>query len=212
MPVRPDREYRSIPMQQIETRSGDAGSFIVEGYATTFDQPYLLFENDGYAVYEEIDRRAFEGCDVSDVIMQYDHAGRVFARTRNGTLELHPDDHGLHIRADLGGTDIGRQLWQEINGGYTDRMSFGFTVRSDEQSQKTVEGRNTIRRRITAFRKVYDVSAVSQPANPATDIYSARSYGEGVIAAARQEIAAMEARKRKLLQIKINLEVLKNDH
>lgn len=209
MPVRPEREYRAINMQQIEARANDAGLFIVEGYATTFDQPYLLFEEDGYAVYEEIAPQAFDGCDMADVIFQYDHQGRVFARTRNNTLQLAPDDHGLHIRADLGGTDIGRQLWQEISGGYTDRMSFGFIVERDQQTQEQAEGRTLIRRRITAFKKLFDVSAVSLPANPATDIYSARGYGEGAIAAARQEIAAQQARERKLKQIQILTEVMK---
>ena len=41
---------------------------------------------------------AFDGCDLSDVIMQYDHTGRVFARTGNDTLEAGPDNIGLHIR------------------------------------------------------------------------------------------------------------------
>ena len=95
---------------------------------------------------------------MADVIMQYDHEGRVFARISNGTLELNADDHGLHIRADLGGTEIGRQLYEEIKGGYTDKMSFGFTVDEDKReiTENRETGETTILRTITAIRKLYD--------------------------------------------------------
>jgi len=179
---------------------------IVEGYATTFNDPYTLWEDDDYRVIEQIDARAFESTDMSDVIMQYDHEGRVFARTSNNTLELTADGHGLHVRADLGGTEIGRQLYEEIRGGYTSKMSFGFTVESDERLITEADGQQTILRTITGIRKLYDVSAVSLPANNATEI-SARSFCEGVIAEAaeeRRKAAEIENRKRK---IKILLEV-----
>ena len=125
---------------------------------------------------------------MSDVIMQYDHRGRVFARTRNNTLTVTPDDKGLFIEADLGGTEIGRELYEEIRGGYTDRMSFGFTVNGEvEEYQKTEEGVALYIRHITSVQKLYDVSAVSLPANDGTSIAAdatTRSIGnltDGVI-------------------------------
>lgn len=203
------RSYRAVA--EIEARAaGDAGEerMIVEGYATTFNDPYTLWSMDGYTVIEQIDRNAFDKTDMTDVIMQYDHEGRVFARISNGTLELTPDEHGLHIRADLSGTEIGRQLYEEIKGGYTDKMSFGFTV--EEDTRTTTEnhetGEVTILRTITAIRKLYDVSAVSLPANNATEI-SARAYSEGVIAEAAEERRAAEARERQKRKIKILMEV-----
>ena len=197
------RNYRAV----VEIRA-DEESMIVEGYATTFDSPYTLWSMDGYTVNEQIDRNAFDNTDMSDVIMQYDHEGRVFARMSNNTLELTVDDHGLKIRADLGGTEIGRQLYEEIKGGYTDKMSFGFTVDEDTRTETVNHdtGEVTILRTITAIRKLYDVSAVSLPANNATEI-SARSFCEGVIAEVAEErraAAEREARKRK---IKILMEV-----
>lgn len=210
MPMSKDREYRRINVQDLETRSDDNGEMIVEGYATTFGQPYFLYGDARYKVFEEIDRNAFVGADMSDVIMQYDHEGRVFARNRNNTLELETDDHGLKIRAHLGGTEIGRQLYEEIKGGYTDKMSFGFTVEKDQRTEERDEANDvtTIHRKILKFRKIYDVSAVSLPANDATEI-SARSFGEGVIAEAEQERLAVEERKRKVAQIRLLLEVTK---
>ena len=149
---------------------------------------------------------------MSDVIMQYDHRGRVFARTSNETLAVKPDGVGLHVRAELGGTEIGRQLFEEIEGGYTTKMSFGFRVAEDkrEVTENHEDNTVTVLRTITKISKLYDVSAVSLPANDATSI-SARNFGEGVIAEARQELAAMEERKRHIQKIRILMEVEHHD-
>lgn len=210
MPVKMnEREYRRIDVHDLEVRSEQDGEMIVEGYATTFGQEYELFDMGDYRVLESIDRHAFDGADMSDVIMQYDHAGRVFARLSNHTLQLDADDHGLHIRADLGGTELGRQLYEEIKGGYTDKMSFGFTVAEDTQTveEDKANNRTTVHRVITRIKKLFDVSAVSLPANDMTEIYSARSYAEGVIDELRRESAAKAERERNLQLIKILLEV-----
>ena len=181
-----EREYRSM-MLEIREDNEALDNMIVEGYASTFDDPYLLYEGDDVEVWEKVDRSAFAETDMQDVIMQYDHQGRVFARIRNNTLTVSPDDTGLFIRADLSGTDIGRSLYQEIAGGYTDRMSFGFTV--DEDTREIVDDRTTgksiVTRTITKVGKLYDVSAVSLPANPGTSI-SAR-FLDGAIEEARAE-------------------------
>ena len=199
------RSYRDM----VELRAvvdAPADSMVVEGYATTFNEPYTLWEDKDYSFVEQVDARAFDKTDMRDVIMQYDHEGRVFARTSNQTLELTPDEHGLHIRADLSGTEIGRQLYEEIKGGYTSKMSFGFTVEADERLISEENGKTTVLRTITGIRKLYDVSAVSLPANNATEI-SARAYCEGVIAEAAEERRAIAERERQKRKIKILMEV-----
>lgn len=190
MPMNKDREYREMRIG-IETRAEgeapDEQRMVVTGYASTFDEPYLLWSDSEVEVWEQVDRDAFKETNMEDVIMQYDHQGRVFARIRNNTLEVRPDDTGLFIKADLSGTDIGRSLYQEIAGGYTDRMSFGFTV--DEDKREITEDRTTgkmrVLRSLLKIGRLYDVSAVSQPANPGTSI-SARGL-DGVIEEARAE-------------------------
>ncbi len=194
------REYRSMVMT-VRAAEDNGESMIVEGYATTFNQPYLLFDGRYYKVWEQIAPTAFDECDMSDVIMQYDHAGRVFARNKNGTLTLAVDAVGLKMTASLGGTDIGRQLYQEIKGGYTDKMSFGFVV-AEDQRVSTVDHENdveTITRTITKIKKLYDVSAVSIPANDMTSI-SARRYADGVIDGIKAE-RLERANKRKKLNL-----------
>ena len=209
MPIKTaDREYRDMILEVIvddndrEDKGDREERKMVQGYASTFDEPYTLFENDELIYNEVVDRSAFDNTDMDDVIMQYNHEGRVFARISNNTLTVTPDDRGLLINADLGGTELGRQLYEEIEGGYTNKMSFGFTVDGEEERREEVQdGRLMITRIITSIRKLYDVSAVSIPANDATSI-SVRSLTNGVIEqiqAERLEAEKLELRRRKLL-------------
>ena len=203
MPVKIDsREYRKIDAAQMETRTEEDGRKIVEGYATTFNQPYELMRAKDMIVTEQVDPEAFSETDMSDTIMQYDHTGRVFARVKNGTLRLEPDAHGLKVIADLGGTEIGRQLYEEIRGGYTDKMSFGFTVTGDKRTRsKDADGNTVILRTITKVGRLFDVSAVSLPANDATEI-SSRSIGDGLIAEVQEEVLAEQERQRRIGEIR----------
>ena len=187
--IKKDREYRNLTLALAD--SEDDG-MIVRGYASTFNEPYMLYSDDDVELWEVVDARAFDGADMSDVIMQYNHEGRVFARNRNTTLRLTVDERGLFIEADLGGTEIGRGLYEEIKGGYTDKMSFGFRVGSDDWKSERRGSKTVETRTITGVSKVYDVSAVSIPANDATSI-SVRSLADGVIERAQAErLAAQE--------------------
>lgn len=199
------REYRAMHLEVREDPAVENPDhrMTVEGYATTFNQPYTLYEDRSYKLVEQVDPHAFDECDMSDVIFQYDHTGRVFARTKNGTLKLDTDASGLKIAADLGGTEAGRQLYDEIRGGYTDKMSFGFSVGEDRRvsTVDTETGKVTVERTITKFKKLYDVSAVSRPANDTTSI-SARNLFDGVI----EEIKAERlTRANTATRIKIKL-------
>ena len=205
MAVKNDREYRDMTMEIRSAETDDVEQEerkVVKGYASTFNEPYTLYENDDWRFEEVVDARAFDNTDMSDVIMQYDHEGRVFARMSNNTLTVTPDEKGLLIEADLGGTELGRQLFEEIRGGYTNKMSFGFTVDGEEvRDTKAPDGKALTVRTITSVRKLYDVSAVSLPANDATSI-SVRTLTDGEIEriqAERLEAEALELRRRKLL-------------
>lgn len=195
------REYRSMLMDV-----ADAEDYMVEGYATTFDDPYHLYNTtdrngNDVEVKEVVSRNAFDNTDMSDVIFQYDHEGRVFARLSNKTMTLESDEHGLLVRAYLGGTEIGRNLYEEIKGGYTNKMSFGFTVAKDHMSY---DGNGYVRN-IDAIGKLYDVSAVSLPQNNNTEIYSARKHIDGVIDELETERARAEEEARLLMEKKENL-------
>lgn len=202
------RQYRNMVLEARSVEE-DSKSYIVRGYATTFNEAYRLWGDDDFEVREMVSDKAFEQCDMSDVIFQYDHEGRVYARISNNTLKLTSDEHGLLIEADLGGTEEGRKLYEEIKGGYTTKMSFGFTVDDDEMLESTEGDKRIYLRTITRIGKLYDVSAVSLPANDMTEI-SARAFCDGVIAKREAErlLEVENERKRKALQLRLKLEEL----
>ena len=188
MPSREGRERRAVVTLEPERReTGGEPSYRVTGYATTFDEPYVLWGD----VREQVSREAFDDdTDMSDVIMQFDHRGKVLARTSNGTLELTVDDHGLRVDADLSKSQAARDTFEEIENELVTRMSFCFRV--DREEWDETEQLRTIKH----FSKIYDVSAVSIPANGATEI-SARGWADGAIRRARDgAIARARARAR----------------
>lgn len=200
------RQYRSFELSAFERRTLEDGQITVRGYASTFGEAYELWREPGFVVYERVLREAFDDCDMTDVIMQYDHRGRVFARTSNNTLRVEPDETGLHIDAYLGGTEIGRQLYSEIEGGYTTKMSYGYRLRDDgllvEVSDQLDDGTTVVMQTVRGIAKLYDVSAVSLPANDMTSI-SARSAADGAIAAIKEERLAAKRRAEQIARIKL---------
>ncbi len=211
MPMKPnEREYRDFTLAVVSDEATEQEKKIVRGYASVFNHPYTLYEDRDMVIQEQVSETAFNDADMGDVILQYNHEGRVFARTKNGTLTVTPDKKGLAIQADLGGTTIGEQLYEEIRGGYTTQMSYGYTVNGAEWTKRELEdGRILELRTITSIDKVYDVSAVSIPANDATSI-SVRNLSDGVIEEIKAErLKALELERRKL-QLRLKMEVFKN--
>lgn len=205
MPVCPDtREYRSVaaPLAAVAENRQVQSDYYVEGYATTFDQPYELYEFDGVKYFEVISSRAFDGANLSDVIFQYDHEGRVLARLSNQTLLLQTNAKGLFVAADLSKSDAARSIYEDITNGLVTKMSWAFTV-AEEKYDKATRTRTILR-----VGKVYDVSAVSVPANDATTI-SARSFAEGRHSV---ELEECQKRARQRLKLKLELEALNNEN
>jgi len=183
-----NREYRTMELRLAPTENEtEEKSYLVEGYASTFE-PYVLFTSDGTDYSERIEPTAFEGADLSDVVFRVDHEGPVYARTSAGTVELWTDEHGLGQKTDLGRTHRARELFADIEAGNYPQMSFAFTV-ADEHYDKA-----THTRVIERIAKVFDVSAVSFPANPTTELgIATRDYFNGVIEAEKAERLEREA-------------------
>jgi len=199
--MKSDREYRSMELKAVLIEEGAEPSYLVEGYASTFD-PYVLLTVDGVDYSERIEPTAFDEADLSDVVFRVDHEGRVYARSSAGTVELWHDGHGLGQRTDLSKTQAARELFADIEAGNYPKMSFAFTVAEDHFD------RETHTRVIDRIAKVFDVSPVSFPANPNTELsVSTRSYFDGVIEAERAERLAREERERQIQRIKLLTEV-----
>lgn len=193
------RQFCSFELRAgaIAEDSADSGALYVEGIATPFNTPTVLFSFDGVDYKEQIDGRAFDGADMSDVIFNYNHGGKVVSRTRNTTLQIWVETDGLHMRARLDGTEEGRKLYEEIKGGYIDRMSFAFTV---GESSYNVD---LHMRTVLKVKKVYDVSAVDIPAYDTTSISARNSFSVEI--EKEKNVAAAAVLRRKILQAEIEL-------
>ena len=202
-----EREYRSMELRIAETEDGAEPSFFVEGYASTY-QPYKLGEKDGYQLYERIEPTAFDEADMSDVVFRLNHAGRVYARSSAGTVEVWPDAHGLANRTDLSRTQRAREVYDDIRAGNYPQMSFAFVVAPDGQRREVDKENGIITRIITRVLKVFDISPVDFPANPYTELsVSTRAYFDGVIEMEKAERLEREERERQKQRIRILTEV-----
>lgn len=217
MPMKNDREYRSFDLVKRAKEENEESSYIVEGYASTFEE-YTLYEDDEVIYKERIEPTAFDEADLSDVVFLLDHTGRVYARTKNGTVSLSTDEKGLFTRTDLSKTTASRGVFEDIEAGNYSQMSFAFTVAEDRFEEKRSEGEKTIYIRIIdRVKKVFDISAVGFPANPTTDIgVATRSAFNGAIEKLQAERLEEERRRqeveraRAIAKLKL-LEVLDND-
>ena len=171
----------------------------VEGFAARYEPYVLYYDFEGQPVYERFERGCFDDCDMSDIIMQYDHEGKVMARTSNGSLIVEATDEGLFVAADLGRTDAARDLHADIEAGMVTKMSWRFRTGNyyfDKDTRTIVH---------LTVKKIYDVSAVSIPANDNTEI-NARAWVDGEIDRATRREAELEERRRKL-RAKINIQL-----
>lgn len=189
-----EREYRSIELTAAAEDS-ENGKYKVRGHAATFE-PYTLYEMNGIQYRERVEPNAFAGCDFSDVVFRIDHSGPVYARTSANSLIVSVDGTGLSFEADLSKTARAREIAEDIEAGNYPKASFAFVVERDHYEPETHT------RVIDAFRKIFDVSPVTFPANPGTDVSSARDYfdaQEEIIERAKRE----EQRKRLALRLRV---------
>ena len=205
MPILKDRQYRALPFAtpgQEEKKNKFDSDCYVEGYAAKYER-YVLFESGDQIIYEEFMPECFRDCDMSDIIFQFDHSGKVYARQSNNTLTVEPDSIGLFICADLSKTSAARGMYEDIQVGNVTKMSWGFLP--DYDSLEVIENGNEITIRHHHIKKIYDVSAVSIPANNDTEI-QARNFANGAIDKVMKEI---QKRKKHIKKIKLLVEVSK---
>lgn len=164
MSISKDRSYRNF-----NVRTSDETN-IIEGYAVVFDTVETMYEYDGIEYKEEIRTGAFDNSQMNDVVLNFNHGGKPVARTKNNTLELSIDSKGLFVRADLSGTAEGRSLYEEVKGGYLDKMSFAFSINAEEYN------RDERVRSITEVKRLFDVAIVDIPAYESTSVIARNFY------------------------------------
>ncbi len=200
-------EFRSFKITRAQVSTDDVGEKLtIEGIPCVFNQETVLYKGKYYECREKIDSHALDDADMTDVIFNCNHCGRVYARTRNSSLALEIKTDGLHMTATLRNGDIGHeQLYNDIKEGLIDRMSFAFKVSeskyeyiTNQENEPDVEIRT-----VTKIEKVYDVSAVDIPAYDTTIISARRAFD------AEREKRHAESVKRAKLNLKLKLEEVK---
>ncbi len=173
-----NKEVRKLDLQ-FRAEETEDNKMEIKGYAAVFNSP------ETYSYTEVIDSKAFDGADMSDVVLRYNHndSFMVLARTRNHSLGLNIDEKGLYIDATLQDdiTDH-RNIFNAIKSGLIDKQSFAFTVDEDSYDY------DTDTRTITKIGKVFDVSVVDQPFYNATDVSVARDLNNDDFLARREEL------------------------
>lgn len=203
------RNFQNFELRAKEESEENPNEMTIEGVACVFDSETTLFELDGVEYKEKVDKNAFAEADISDVIFNYNHGGRVYARTRNDSLHLEVKEDGLHVLISLNPEDEGhKQLYRDIKNGLIDKMSYAYTVSEEAYDV------DTHLRTVLKIKKLYDVSAVDIPAYDSTSI-SARS----VLDLEKSEMEKLEndtlkkkeneQRKRIALAIKIKSGMIK---
>lgn len=147
---------------KIESRQASESRTIV-GYAAKFErwsEPIMGWFR------EKIARDAFSECDVTDVIMCFNHnVDSILARTTSGTLTLSTDEEGLRFEFDAPDTSLGNDMLELVRRGDISKCSFKFTVEEDEWRYADKENKMEYdERTIRKIDKLYDVSLVVYPA------------------------------------------------
>lgn len=160
-------EFRSVGYA--EAANVEQSRQTIEGYATIFDAATCLYSSDGVDYWECVDAGAFDGADMSNVVLRYNHSDNfsILARTSNDTLRLSVDERGLHIEADIAETSQGKDIYELIKRKDINKMSYGYIVDKD-YIEKVSEIKYV--RHISKIKKVVDVSVVDLPAYDATDV------------------------------------------
>ena len=191
-------QSRALTLFSSEQAKRIESDHYVDGYAALYEPYVLYYDYQNNPVYERFERGCFDECDMSDIIMQYDHEGKVLARNSNGSLVVEADDTGLFFAADLSRTEAARNLYDEVKAGMVTKMSWRFRCGNyyfDKDTRTIVH---------LTVKEIYDVSAVSIPANDDTEI-NARAWADGEIAQVARREAELDERRRRL-RLKITLQ------
>jgi HK97 family phage prohead protease len=162
------REQRAVTLDSVEFRKADDGKLSFRGHAAVFDEWTQIGPKD-YGFQERIARGAFRKVlsDGADVRFLINHDGLPLARTAAGTMTLKEDTKGLRVDADLAPTTLANDLAVLLERRDISQMSFGFRVGKHEVEHD--EENDEVRRTITEFSDLYDVSPVTFPAYEGTD-------------------------------------------
>lgn len=184
------KEVRTFDCE-IRVDRREKGGLIV-GHAAVFDR---LSENLG-GFREKIAAGAFDDVLSDDVRGLFNHdSNLLLGRSRAGTLRLNIDQRGLGYEIDAPDTTAGRDLLVSLERGDVTQSSFGFTVADDTWAE---DRDGTVIRTIRKLARLFDVSPVTFPAYPDTDV-AKREFRDYLARTGSERARALQARTMQLL-------------
>jgi HK97 family phage prohead protease len=163
-----NKETRFVnELAEVRAFLSEDGKRQISGYAAVFEKD----SQDLGGFVERIAKGAFrESISGNDVRALWSHnSDLVLGRTGNRTLRLLEDDYGLKFELDLPDTTLGRDAFTSIERGDVTGMSFGFTVKREDQGwQRGEPGAPHLR---TLMRvNLFEVSPTAFPAYTQTAV------------------------------------------
>lgn len=164
-----DIDYRGKRLEhratrQVELREAEDGGPVIHGYATVYGEAYDVWGGPPFGFRETIEPGAADKSvrEQDDVYLFFDHEGLPLAATKAGTLTLASDRVGLfnEARPDRS-SPYSMEIVSRLQRGELDAMSFAFEVTKQSWNEDYTE-------RLITETRLFDVSVVSFPANPAT--------------------------------------------
>jgi HK97 family phage prohead protease len=164
-------------------------AFTIRGYPIVFDRVSL----DLGGFREKLDAHAFDEVLKTDpdVHFVWDHDLRyVGARTKNGTLKLSADEHGVFMDAQVGNYSWAKDLRTALERGDISQGSFAFNTAEGGDEWEVGEDEKVLRT-VTRVSDLHDVTVTAKGAYPQTSLAAARSLVEAAKAAGRLETGAV---------------------
>lgn len=163
-----EKEIRKVS-SEMEVRSvGEGEKQVVVGYALKFNK---WSETLGGFFREILDPGCLRSADMSNVVALFNHnENNILGRTGKN-LELFVDEFGLRFEVTPTNTSYAKDLMENIRSGIVSQCSFAFSLPDERGAEEWSEGTDGIlERRIMKINRIYDVSPVTTPAYPDTDV------------------------------------------
>ena len=185
-------EFRSIKLEtRVDEKQEGGKKLVLRGYPILFNTETKIFDWWYGEIRETILPTALEGTNLNDVYLVGGHQvtpEKVLARN-NINMRMEVDETGLFFEAELPNTQYARDIYNLVESGLVDGMSFGFTC-SDEVNEAT--GIRTI----THIDELFEITITPFPAYKEASVIAQRTKADNEQKKADEEKAKAEAEER----------------
>lgn len=191
-------EFRPTKIEtRVDERQEGGKKLVLRGYAILFNTEATIYDLLAGEIRETIEPTALQDTNLTDVYLIGGHniePDKVLGR--NGVnLRLEIDDVGLFFECELPNTQYARDIYNLVESGLVDGMSFGF----DTDAEIDYE---THTRKITKINNLYELSITPFPAyKEASVIAQKQKQKEKIQQDAEQAKLDAEAKEQKLKEL-----------